>query len=101
MTTPSATALTDDTLSNTSEPPPLNYTLRTRKLSISIFWFLILVDAIAVPIALYYGLWYHTSLSHNAGMFLRCVAECIGFKRPDRRLTSAIHSLQHQYGGTR
>ncbi|KAF9870593.1 hypothetical protein CkaCkLH20_11899 [Colletotrichum karsti] len=39
-------------------PPPLNYTLRTRKLSIALFWALILFDSIAMPIALYFGLWY-------------------------------------------
>lgn len=67
MATPSTTTPIDGgSNSRLSEPPPLNYTLRTRKLSIAIFWFLILVDAIAVPIALYYGLWYHTGLSHNA-----------------------------------
>ncbi|TDZ35999.1 hypothetical protein C8035_v009070 [Colletotrichum spinosum] len=39
-------------------PPSLNYTLRTRKLSIFLFWALILFDSIAMPIALYFGLWY-------------------------------------------
>ncbi|KAF5528534.1 hypothetical protein CGCA056_v000084 [Colletotrichum aenigma] len=39
-------------------PPPLNYTLRTRKLAIFLFWTLILFDSIAMPIALYFGLWY-------------------------------------------
>ncbi|WYZ42372.1 hypothetical protein EsH8_VI_000071 [Colletotrichum jinshuiense] len=39
-------------------PPPLNYTLRTRKLAIFLFWALILFDSIAMPIALYFGLWY-------------------------------------------
>lgn len=48
-----------------AEPPPLNYTLWTRKLSIFIFWFLILFDSIAMPIALYFPLWYATDLSHN------------------------------------
>lgn len=47
-------------------PPPLNYTLRTRKLSIAFFWSLILFDSIAVPIGLYFGLWYGTNLSPNA-----------------------------------
>ena len=47
------------------EPPPLNYTLWTRKLSIAIFWSLVLVDSIAMPIALYFGLWYATDLSPN------------------------------------
>ncbi|KZL69856.1 hypothetical protein CT0861_01063 [Colletotrichum tofieldiae] len=39
-------------------PPPLNYTLRTRKMAIFLFWALILFDSIAMPIALYFGLWY-------------------------------------------
>jgi hypothetical protein len=50
-------------------PPPLNYSLRTRKKSIAIFWTLILLDCVCLPIALYFGLWYGTSLSHNAGMW--------------------------------
>lgn len=40
------------------EPPSLNYTLRTRKLSIAFFWSLILFDSVAIPIGLYFGLWY-------------------------------------------
>lgn len=47
------------------EPPPLNYTLWTRKMSIAIFWSLILIDSIAMPIALYFGLWYGTDLTPN------------------------------------
>ncbi|OCL08276.1 hypothetical protein AOQ84DRAFT_44193 [Glonium stellatum] len=48
------------------QPPDLNYTLRTRKKSIAIFWTLIILDCVAMPIALYFGLWYGTSLSPNA-----------------------------------
>lgn len=40
------------------EPPSLNYTIRTRKLSICIFWFLVLFDSVVLPIGLYFGLWY-------------------------------------------
>ncbi|KAF2206069.1 hypothetical protein GQ43DRAFT_452707 [Delitschia confertaspora ATCC 74209] len=47
-------------------PPGLNYSLRPRKKSIAIFWVLILLDCVALPIALYFGLWYGTSLSPNA-----------------------------------
>ena len=47
------------------EPPPLNYSLWVRKKSILIFWSLILLDCIAMPIALYFGLWFGTSLSPN------------------------------------
>ncbi|GAB7353273.1 hypothetical protein MBLNU459_g3779t1 [Dothideomycetes sp. NU459] len=51
--------------SNPYEPPPLDYTLRTRKRSIAIFWGLILFDSICMPLALYFGLWYGTDLSPN------------------------------------
>lgn len=40
------------------KPPPLNYTLRTRKMSIFIFWSFIIFDSVVMPIALYFGLWY-------------------------------------------
>ncbi|KAA8648197.1 hypothetical protein EYZ11_000526 [Aspergillus tanneri] len=50
---------------STSEPPPLPYSLRTRKKSIAIFWTLFILDAAAQPIALYWGLWFGTNLSHN------------------------------------
>lgn len=49
-----------------THPPPLNYSLRTRKKALVIFWTLIVVDSVCVPIALYFGLWYGTSLSPNA-----------------------------------
>lgn len=48
-------------------PPPLNYTLKGRKRWILLFWSLVAIDCIALPLALYFGLWYETSLSHNAG----------------------------------
>lgn len=47
-------------------PPPLNYSLRARKKSIAIFWTLIVIDCIFVPIILYFALWYATDLSPNA-----------------------------------
>lgn len=40
------------------EPPPLNYTLHTRKKAIFIFWSFIVFDSVVMPIALYFGLWY-------------------------------------------
>ncbi|KAK4985815.1 hypothetical protein LTR50_005722 [Elasticomyces elasticus] len=49
-----------------SKPPPLNYTLRTRKLSILIFWTLIVLDWTIMPIALYFGLSHGTNLSPDA-----------------------------------
>ncbi|KAI9039618.1 uncharacterized protein KD926_009210 [Aspergillus affinis] len=48
-----------------SEPPPLPYSLRTRKKSIAIFWSLFVLDLAAQPVALFWGLWYGTDLSHN------------------------------------
>ena len=53
---------------NASEPPPLPYTLRTRKKSIAIFWILFVIDVVAQPLALYWALWFATDLSHNIGM---------------------------------
>jgi len=47
-------------------PPPLNYSLQTRKKSIAIFWTLIFLDCVCMPIVLYFALWYATNLSHNA-----------------------------------
>lgn len=49
-----------------SRPPPLNYSLRTRKTSITVFWTLILIDSIAVPLVVYFCLQYLTNLSPNA-----------------------------------
>ncbi|ORY70896.1 uncharacterized protein BCR38DRAFT_453594 [Pseudomassariella vexata] len=39
-------------------PPSLNYTLRTRKMAIFLFWTIIVFDSVAMPVALYFGLWY-------------------------------------------
>ncbi|PKS05156.1 hypothetical protein jhhlp_008523 [Lomentospora prolificans] len=41
-----------------AEPPRLNYTLRTRKMSIFLWWSVIILDSVVMPIALYFGLWY-------------------------------------------
>lgn len=40
------------------EPPSLNYTLKGRRRWIAIFWTLIVVDSIGIPLAVYFGLWY-------------------------------------------
>lgn len=53
-----------------THPPDLNYSLRPRKKAIWIFWTLIILDCVAMPIALYFGLWYGTGLSPNAGRLL-------------------------------
>jgi len=54
-----------ETVAFEPEPPPLNYSLWARKRAIAIFWTLIVIDCIAMPIALYFGLWYGTSLTPN------------------------------------
>lgn len=53
------------------EPPPLPYSLHTRKKAIAFFWILFVVDTLGQPIALYWALWYATDLSHNLGTFAR------------------------------
>lgn len=52
-------------LANALVPPPLDYDLRSRKRSIAIFWTLILIDSIVMPLGLYFGLWYGTNLTPN------------------------------------
>jgi len=50
-------------------PPPLGYSLRSRKKAIVWFWSLIIVDCIFMPIGLYFGMWYgltRDQLSANA-----------------------------------
>ncbi|GAT29118.1 similar to An15g06860 [Aspergillus luchuensis] len=49
------------------EPPPLPYSLRSRKKSIAIFWTIFVIDTLAQPLVLYWALWYATDLSHNLG----------------------------------
>jgi hypothetical protein len=52
-----------------TRPPPLNYSLRTRKKALLFFWTLIILDCVCMPIALYFGLWYgltRDQLSANA-----------------------------------
>ncbi|KAF7716173.1 Uncharacterized protein PECH_005450 [Penicillium ucsense] len=48
-----------------SEPPPLPYSLRTRKKAIAIFWTIFIIDTLGQPLILYWTLWYLTNLSHN------------------------------------
>lgn len=50
-------------------PPPLKYSLRTRRKAIFWFWTLIILDCIFMPIGLYFGMWYgltRDQLSANA-----------------------------------
>jgi hypothetical protein len=52
-----------------THPPPLNYSLRTRKKAIFWFWTLIILDCVFMPIGLYFGMWYgltRDQLSANA-----------------------------------
>ncbi|KAL1304597.1 hypothetical protein AAFC00_003566 [Neodothiora populina] len=58
-------ARTTTDAANTLGPPALEYDLRSRKKSIAYFWTLILIDSIAMPLGLYFGLWYGTNLSPN------------------------------------
>jgi hypothetical protein len=48
-------------------PPSLGYTLHEskRKRNIAIFWSMVVLDSVAMPIVLYFALWYNTSLSPN------------------------------------
>jgi len=51
------------------KPPPLEYSLRTRRNAIIWFWTLIFVDCILMPIGMYFGMWYgltRDQLSANA-----------------------------------
>jgi hypothetical protein len=65
----------EGTVPTASEPPPLPYSLHTRKKSIAFFWTIFVVDTLAQPLILYWCLWYLTDLSHNVGM--SCVVEQI------------------------
>jgi hypothetical protein len=52
-----------------NQPPPLNYSLRTRRKAIFWFWLLIILDCVFMPIGLYFGMWYgltRDQLSANA-----------------------------------
>src|ERR1700761_3476505 len=55
------------------ELPDLEYTLHTRKWYIALFWSLVLFDSVAIPLALYFGLFFGTHLSHNAGETRRII----------------------------
>lgn len=48
------------TTPNLKELPPLPYSLRDHKLSISIIWTLLFLDTAILPVALFYPLWYAT-----------------------------------------
>jgi hypothetical protein len=65
----------EGTVQTASEPPPLPYSLHTRKKSIALFWTIFVIDTLAQPLILYWCLWYLTDLSHNVGMF--CMVEHI------------------------
>lgn len=62
---------------DTLEPPPLPYSLHTRKKAIAIFWTLFVIDTLAQPLILYWTLWQLTDLSLNLGMFnILCAGSC-------------------------
>ncbi|CEJ58223.1 hypothetical protein PMG11_06888 [Penicillium brasilianum] len=59
-----------------SEPPPLPYSLHTRKKAIAIFWTIFVIDTLGQPLILYWTLWYLTDLSHN--LVFSIVTACLG-----------------------
>ncbi|KAJ5525152.1 hypothetical protein N7494_011802 [Penicillium frequentans] len=59
-----------------NEPPPLPYSLHTRKKSIAFFWIIFVLDTLGQPVGLYWGLWYGTNLSHN--LVFSIVTACLG-----------------------
>jgi hypothetical protein len=77
---PAQVELANSELPTHTEPPPLPYSLHTRKKSIFIFWTIFVIDTLGQPLIFYWCLWYLTDLSHNVGMFGRDI-RCI---RPNR-----------------
>ncbi|KAJ5894655.1 hypothetical protein N7495_006346 [Penicillium taxi] len=72
-----ATAMEEAVASSSPcEPPPLPYSLHTRKKSIAFFWTLFVIDTLGQPIGLYFGLWYGTDLSPN--LVFSIVTACLG-----------------------
>ncbi|KAJ5948665.1 hypothetical protein N7454_001972 [Penicillium verhagenii] len=65
-----------NTVPRHTEPPPLPYSLHTRKKSIAFFWTIFVLDTLGQPVALYWGLWYGTDLSHN--LVFSIVTACLG-----------------------
>lgn len=53
-----AERISEELAESYSVPPPLNYTLRDKKLRIAIFWCFIVLDCAVMPIGLYFILWY-------------------------------------------
>lgn len=51
----------------TTTLPRLDYSLRDRRVRIGIFWMLVFFDSVALPVLLYFILWYGTDLEHNIG----------------------------------
>ncbi|EOA84399.1 hypothetical protein ACJQWK_01229 [Exserohilum turcicum] len=49
----------------TTTLPRLDYSLRDRRVRIGIFWMLVFFDSVALPVLLYFILWYGTDLEHN------------------------------------
>ncbi|KAH8722786.1 hypothetical protein GQ44DRAFT_711261 [Phaeosphaeriaceae sp. PMI808] len=56
--------------------PRLQYTLRTRKTRIAIFWALVFFDSVAIPVLLYFILWYGTDLDHS--IVFTIITVCLG-----------------------
>ncbi len=103
-TTQTPTTETHTATAGAAEPPPLPYSLRDRKKSIAFFWSLFILDCVAQPLALYFGLWYGTNLSHNLGMNVCLLHWCDFFVKNCRPLTliavflSSLHHRHHHAG---
>ena len=59
---PMTGSISEKSLPATSQLPRLPYSLREHKLSIIVIWTLLAIDGAILPIALFYPLWYATSL---------------------------------------
>ncbi|KAJ6099222.1 hypothetical protein N7467_000757 [Penicillium canescens] len=62
---PAQVELANSELPTHTEPPPLPYSLHTRKKSILFFWTIFVIDTLGQPLIFYWCLWYLTDLSHN------------------------------------
>jgi hypothetical protein len=60
-----------------TEPPPLPYNLRQHKLTICVFWFLIVSEICFIPISFFYGLWFASKLNH--GVLFAIITSVFGF----------------------
>lgn len=78
-----------------TQPPPLNYNLRDRKLAIAICWALILLDSMVLAVVLYYPLVHATNLEQWKGSFQQSSIEGSDLRVPsnDHRYMSRRHDF--------